>query len=140
MANASADNAAKRPKNPKAKKPETPKAEGLETPEAERPEISKAELGTVYNRVMVLLLTFEFQDLALDKETEDIEEEFKRLGYNVDPPYNIPMRRSQRSLQKRMAEFLGRGDPDTPTLMIVYYHGHGGFYSGEDWSGLEMSR
>ncbi|KAF3765779.1 hypothetical protein M406DRAFT_356050 [Cryphonectria parasitica EP155] len=95
----------------------------------------EGDTGTVHGHVRVLLLTFEFNDLYLDQETQDVQAAFERLNYDVES-YNIPMLRSQRCVQKRVASFLQEGDMDT--LTIIYYHGHGAFDDGKDWCGFKL--
>lgn len=93
--------------------------------EAERPR---------YAEVHVLLLTFEYNDLDLEMETAKVRKSFSRLGYHVHR-YNIKMRQTMARLQRVMSRFLAMGNEES--LLIVYYHGHGGL--GED-DGLELAR
>ncbi|OAG35450.1 hypothetical protein AYO21_10400 [Fonsecaea monophora] len=76
-------------------------------------------------RVKVLLLTFDFNDLDLHKQTKKIHGDFESLGYEVQD-YNINMSDPLSGLKTHLSEFLVKPDPSHPTLHIIYYHGHGG--------------
>lgn len=88
-----------------------------------------------YDKVEVLLLTFEFHDLGrqMDKETKHVRRAFKRLGYTVTPKI-IPMKKSEDAFHSFEDDFLKKESADT--LLIIYYHGHGGPSS----NGLVFSR
>lgn len=89
----------------------------------------------VHHEVQVLLLTFEFHDLeeAFDLETDEVEEAFTRLGYEVSQ-FEIPMTDSLPRLQEKQQQFFS--DVTEDTLAIIYYHGH----AGRDDGSLVLSR
>lgn len=76
-----------------------------------------------YQAVKVLLLTFQFNDLNLEDETGRVEAAFKAVGYEVKP-CTIMMEDSLSNLQRELETFLACEDEST--LLIIYYHGHGG--------------
>lgn len=76
-----------------------------------------------YEKVSVLMLTFEFTDLDLGDETRRVEKVFKGLGYKITP-CNIPMKNPFDNIKGKVLSFLGKASKET--LLIIYYHGHGG--------------
>ncbi|KAK6384364.1 hypothetical protein LTS17_001927 [Exophiala oligosperma] len=80
-----------------------------------------------YTAVEVLLLTFQFTDLGrgLREETAQVKNTFQSLGYTVRR-YNIKMRNSMPRLQTALETFLEGYKRNETTLLIIYYHGHGG--------------
>jgi hypothetical protein len=83
-------------------------------------------------KVKVLLVTFRFNDLDLEDETEDLRRCFESLGYDVDE-HNI---RSLPGLKEKLENFLYEPPPST-SLHIIYYHGHGGII---DQNKLRLAR
>jgi hypothetical protein len=81
-----------------------------------------------YTKVKVLALTFEFTDLEIEPETENVISAFKNRGYGVRH-YKIKMQDSWGELEKELDEFFKRDDR-TP-LCILYYNGHGGIEDGK---------
>ena len=91
---------------------------------------------TKYKAAHVLILTWAFHDLAggfdevagdfivsLEEETARLHDTFATYGYQVHERL-IPMDASVERLAMIMKEFLRFADDET--LLIVYYHGHGG--------------
>lgn len=76
-----------------------------------------------YRTVEVLLLTFKYTDLDLRRETGDVWAAFVSLDYTVTV-YEIQMTESLEKLQVALDKFLKKGNNET--LLIIYYHGHGG--------------
>lgn len=76
-----------------------------------------------YEQVNVLVLTFDYSDLNLKSEATEIVNLFQSLDYNVDE-YTIPMDNSLENLRQELNTFLAPTNPKT--LLIIYYHGHGG--------------
>jgi len=84
--------------------------------------------------VRVLILAFEFNDLDLGGEIQNVRTCFERLGYRVDD-YMIPMVESSDVLQERLETFLNPQDghehdgheAETPRILhIIHYMGHAG--------------
>ena len=91
---------------------------------------------TKYKAAHVLILTWSFHDLAggfdevagdfivsLEEETARLHDTFATYGYQVHERL-IPMDASVERLTMIMKEFLRFANDET--LLIVYYHGHGG--------------
>ena len=76
---------------------------------------------TPFKRVKVLILTFEYTDLDLNRETKSVVRAFKALGYKVKP-LNISMDDPWMKLRPDLLQFLRWQEN---TLQIIYYHGHG---------------
>lgn len=91
----------------------------------------REEVRETYRRVEVLLLTFEFTDLNLSEETEEVRRAFESLGYTVTR-YKIKMKRSLLRLRRILEVFLAKGNNET--LLIIYYHGHGGLAEGNKFA------
>ena len=91
---------------------------------------------TKYRAAHVLILTWAFHDLeggfdstagdyvvSLEEETRRLHNTFKHYGYHIHE-HIIPMDGSIERLKAMLKDFLGYASDDT--LLIVYYHGHGG--------------
>ncbi|KIX92371.1 uncharacterized protein Z520_11979 [Fonsecaea multimorphosa CBS 102226] len=95
-----------------------------------------------YKKGEVLLLTFSFTDLdeiksnntksndwtfkSLKDETAGVKKAFEDWKYAVDS-FDIPMEDSTKKLKDKLGRFLEkRTDRTKETLLVVYYHGHGG--------------
>ncbi|TVY39388.1 hypothetical protein LSUB1_G004327 [Lachnellula subtilissima] len=78
--------------------------------------------GTRYKRVHALLLSWEEDDLGVIKEIERLRCVLKNTyQYSVES-YEIPSRKPDAALKRRVLEFLD--DDAEDILMIVYYGGH----------------
>ncbi|KAK1751423.1 nipped-B-like protein B [Echria macrotheca] len=90
-----------------------------------------------YTKVHVLILTWSFHDLrtasytapptadyvSLEEETRRVRDTFQAYGYKVHE-YLIPMTEPTVAMQAKLRQFCKMASDDT--LLIVYYHGHGG--------------
>ncbi|EGX44795.1 hypothetical protein AOL_s00176g77 [Orbilia oligospora ATCC 24927] len=76
-----------------------------------------------YESVNVLLLTFDYNDLGLEKESAGVKNAFQRLGYSVTP-YQMPMKNTWPKVKRKLNGFL-RTRENRYELRIIYYHGHG---------------
>lgn len=76
-----------------------------------------------YDKVKVLVLTFGYSDINLKNETKKIVKLFEGLKYEVDK-FTIPMGKSLEKLRGELENFLAPTEANT--LLIIYYHGHGG--------------
>jgi len=76
-----------------------------------------------YADVRVLLLQWENDDLGVSAELKELEDMFRCLyRYNTER-WSIPAQKPDRSLKKKITEFIDEYEgPDT--LLIVYYGGH----------------
>lgn len=84
--------------------------------------------GQQYKKGKVLLVRFYFHDiLGLDAEAVRVTAAFSQRGFTV-VPYIIPMADSESDLTSTLRSFLDSGDGET--LLIIYYHGHGGIEQG----------
>ena len=102
-------------------------------PTKEDPNKSSRAAGTAekdYKTVKVLILTFKFNDLELEEETEGVQKAFNTAGYVVDEPYEIEMDKPLDKLKTRLRDFLPNNKVED-TLYIIYYHGHGGIIREE---------
>ncbi|KAF3189824.1 hypothetical protein TWF788_009810 [Orbilia oligospora] len=99
-----------------------------------RKHIVKSENGDVnpkdgkrrrdYESVSVLLLTFDYNDLSLEKESAGVKNTFQRLGYSVTS-YQMPMKNTWPQVKRQLKDFLRTLDENSYELRIIYYHGHG---------------
>ncbi len=96
--------------------------------------------------MQALILTWAFHDLSggfdddgeyivsLEAETCRLRSTFEKYGYQVHER-EIPMDGSSEWMKATMKEFLNYANDET--LLIVYYHGHGGL---DEEGGLVFSR
>ena len=81
-----------------------------------------------YSKAHVLLLSWEDDDLGVDKEIKDLRRVFEqRYRFEVEE-HRIPSKRPDKNVKKRVLDFLGNDDNDdndgNETLLVVYYAGH----------------
>ncbi|TGJ64006.1 hypothetical protein EYR41_010089 [Orbilia oligospora] len=77
-----------------------------------------------YESVNVLLLTFDYNDLSLERESAGVKNAFQRLGYSVTS-YQMPMKNTWPQVKRKLKDFLRALDENRYELRIIYYHGHG---------------
>jgi Caspase domain len=78
-----------------------------------------------YTQVQVLLIRWEDDDLGVVTEVQELKHVFQHIyNYSVET-YDIPSVMPQRTLNRRIQEFLKYDERNgDETLLIVYYAGH----------------
>lgn len=77
-----------------------------------------------YDSIKALVMSFEFNDLHLDEETQLVMKTFKDLGYETEEIKILMGEKSWQKLEPLLKAFLMPESENT--LHIVYYNGHGG--------------
>lgn len=89
-------------------------------------EISTKSPG--YDSIKALAVSFEFNDLHLDEETQLVMKTFKDLGYETEEIKILMGEKSWQKLEPLLKTFLMPESENT--LHIIYYNGHGGASDG----------
>jgi hypothetical protein len=75
-----------------------------------------------YSRVLVLLLSWEEDDLGVESELNRLQEVFVGIYHFTVERFRIPSLKSAIEVHRRVMEFVGKDEVET--LRILYYGGH----------------